>query len=350
VADARAAAKLFAELGFEEAAAPLLDERATAAAIHELVTDTLKHLGPGDSLVLFYAGHGGTRLHDLGSRIVKTGYLIPIDASDSAATWIDLKSWLHAVALLPARHILVLLDACHSGIALDPVIKWRGAGDAPDRPSAALRARRSRRIITSALDDQLALDSGPVHGHSLFTGCLIQGLTSDLAQPGRYAITGSELALYLQRRVSSYPDSRQTPDFGAFDFDDRGELEIPLAAELWEDPTLEDTRLPEPPLPPQLPIAAPAPAAPAVAPPDRDPAASDTLVSRSESSPTLTKWEYPTDDSAPEKSVVRPRLSTTQRLVRPRARSRPRSVPRLFLLLGAALACTLALLAYHLLG
>jgi formylglycine-generating enzyme required for sulfatase activity len=43
--------------------------------------------------------------------------------------------------------------------------------------------------------------------------------------------TGSELGQYLQRRVRTYPESRQTPDFGTFAFDDRGELVIPLATE-----------------------------------------------------------------------------------------------------------------------
>jgi hypothetical protein len=41
--------------------------------------------------------------------------------------------------------------------------------------------------------------------------------------------TGSELGLYVQRRVETYPGSRQTPDFGTFAFDDRGEMVIPLA-------------------------------------------------------------------------------------------------------------------------
>jgi hypothetical protein len=30
--------------------------------------------------------------------------------------------------------------------------------------------------------------------------------------------------------VESYPDARQTPDFGGFAFDDRGEMLIPVAA------------------------------------------------------------------------------------------------------------------------
>lgn len=91
--------------------------------------------------------------------------------------------------------------------------------------------RQSRRIITSALDDQVALDSGPVHGHSLFTGCLIEALTDGIKKSGRRVTTGSELGLYVQGRVQTYPGSTQTPDFGTFTFDDRGEMIIPLSIE-----------------------------------------------------------------------------------------------------------------------
>jgi formylglycine-generating enzyme required for sulfatase activity len=234
VRDASGAEALFRRLGFEEVTAPVLDERATGKAIQSLVTDDLTVLGPEDSLVLFYAGHGGTRKHRLGGEEIRTGYLIPVDASsspDRGSTWVELEGWLRAVSLLPAKHILVVLDACHSGIALDPIIKWRDIGSWQDTPLSTLQARRSRRIITSALDDQVALDSGPVHGHSLFTGCLIEGLTDGIRRSGSRVTTGSELGLYLQRRVQTYPHSRQTPDFGTFAFDDRGEMVIPLAIE-----------------------------------------------------------------------------------------------------------------------
>jgi uncharacterized caspase-like protein len=228
VRDAKGVAELFQRLGFELAAAPLLDDLATGKAVWSLVTDDLKTLEPDDSLIIFYAGHGTTQKHQLGQEEVKTGYLIPVDAENKIATWIELEGWLRAVALLPAKHILVILDACHSGIALDSLIKWRDKGSWRKEPLSALRIRRSRRIITSALDDQVALDSGPVHGHSLFTGCLIEALAHGMPGASDQITTGSELGLYLQRRVETYPHSRQTPDFGTFAFDDRGEMVIPL--------------------------------------------------------------------------------------------------------------------------
>jgi hypothetical protein len=40
-------------------------------------------------------------------------------------------------------------------------------------------------------------------------------------------VTGSEIGLYVQRRVIVHTESRQTPDFGAFELDNRGELVVP---------------------------------------------------------------------------------------------------------------------------
>jgi hypothetical protein len=230
VSDACGALNLFLQLGFEQACAPLYDDAATADALHRLVTDDLAVLGPEDSLVLFFAGHGHTiaRTYPGATSLTKKeGYLIPVDGDrpgGRTSTWLRLDSWLGDVTHLPVKHLLVVLDACHSGIALDPVI-WRSSDPDPAGAIEPLRARRSRRVITSALDDQRAMDSGPVPGHSLFTGCLIEALTGGLvASAGDSLVTGTDIGRYVQRRVSSYPKSQQTPDFGALELDDRGEL------------------------------------------------------------------------------------------------------------------------------
>jgi hypothetical protein len=236
VSDAREVMAQFVRLGFEPATTgPLFDRAATGAALLQLVTDDLAaELGPEDELVLFFAGHGSTTTRQLASAEVRTGYIIPADAESSqhrTATWISLQMWLHHVARLPAKHILVILDACYSGIGLGELIRWRDRR-APAEPLADLRARQSRRVITSTLDDQRALDSGPMPGHSLFTGCLIEALTGGLARTGRCEATALDLAQYVRERVTTYPDSRQTPIFGALELHEHGELVFPLRVDL----------------------------------------------------------------------------------------------------------------------
>jgi hypothetical protein len=213
----------------------LLDRAATGEALRRLATDDLARLSPDDSLVLFFAGHGHTHTAHFGDVSVKTGCVIPVDAAPPdghvSASWLRLDAWLSDIARLPPRHILVIVDACYSGVSLSALHRWREDGGSLPRPLAALHARRSRCIITSALDDQRALDSGPYPGHSLFTGCLLEGLSGGLAQGGRRVVTGRELGLYLQQRVRSYPESTQTPDFGRFELDDRGDILVPVLSE-----------------------------------------------------------------------------------------------------------------------
>ncbi|HEX8111088.1 MAG TPA: caspase family protein [Kofleriaceae bacterium] len=231
VSDAEGAARLFERLGFVEVTR-LIDGAATREALHRLVTGDLIQLTPDDSLVLFFAGHGHTQVRTAGGTSVKTGYVIPVDAADGSqdagATWLRLDNWLSDIARLPPRHILVIIDACHSGCALNELYKWRDGTALSTTQLEVLRARRSRRIITSALDDQRAMDSGPYLGHSLFTGCLIEGLSGGLARGEQCVTTGRELGEYLHKRVRNFPGSMQTPDVGAFELDDRGDIVIPI--------------------------------------------------------------------------------------------------------------------------
>lgn len=238
VSDARAVSALFGKLGFEEVIPPLFDGAATGQAIQSLVTDDLTTLSENDSLVLFYAGHGSTRTQRLGGEQIHRGYLVPVDGNHKVASWIELEDWTRRIATLPPRHILVILDACFSGRALRRIIRrGRDAGSVQQDALDDLHARRSRQLITSALDDQIALDAGPVRGHSLFTSVLLQGLgegqVDSQLHNGSRMTTGFDLGHYLRRTMLAWPDIRrygpvQTPDFGNLDYDDRGEMLIPL--------------------------------------------------------------------------------------------------------------------------
>ncbi|HEX8110936.1 MAG TPA: caspase family protein, partial [Kofleriaceae bacterium] len=234
VTDARGVLAAFEDLGFEPVTEPLLDEAATGAAIRRLASDDLRsRLQPDDSLVVFFAGHGHTTVSEFADGgCVKTGYLIPVDAERGDAhrsTWLRLETWLGEIARLPARHILVILDACHGGIALDCDTRSRGQGARGTDIVDPLRARRSRRVITSALDNERAMDSGPIASHSLFTGYLIEALRGGMvARTGDSLVTGSEIGHYVRRRVRESTCEQQTPDIGTLELDDRGELLVSL--------------------------------------------------------------------------------------------------------------------------
>ena len=126
------------------------------------------------------------------------------------------------VSELPARHILVILDSCHSGLALGGSFS-QSRGD--DRYLNDMSRNVSRTVITSAQGDQTAADQGPVPSHSLFTGLLMQGLQTGKAEnDGKGWVSSLHLGAYVQHEVGAAPDSRQTPAFGSFYHGDNGDL------------------------------------------------------------------------------------------------------------------------------
>ena len=225
---------LVEKLGFQAPIPPLIDSAATRDAIEFLIKDQLRDvLEEDDSLVLFFAGHGHTRVEEHS----ETGFIVPVGARrpDTKEYWSDyirLSHWLEEIAELPARHILVILDSCHSGFALGKAaLTFRDA----IRYQKDLIHRRSRKVITSAQREQPALDGGPIPGHSLFTGTLINGFSWGEADlEGNGLITGSELGLFVQQKVAQASNSAQTPDFGSFHLDDRGEMVFSLRNQSFE--------------------------------------------------------------------------------------------------------------------
>ncbi len=228
VADAVGVQRLFVEkLGFTMPFPALLNSDATADKIMELVTDRLPGvLQEFDNVVLFYSGHGHTRVSKIGERQVENGYIVPVDAKlENWADKIRTDDFLENVSQLPARHVLLIIDACHSGFALSGMNAYRSAVTYEE----TLARNVSRKVISSARRDELALDGGPIPNHSLFTGTLIQGLNWGAADLDRNGlVTSYELGLYLQQQVGQASASKQTPDFGSFHLDERGELVISL--------------------------------------------------------------------------------------------------------------------------
>jgi len=232
VSDAKGVQRVLKEkFGFVAPIPPLLNEAATKASILNVVDDQLrKELKKNDRLVLFFAGHGHTRVDTIGGNNIETGFLVPVEAKTGAdeqwSDYIKLDDLLQTISTLAARQVLVIFDSCHSGFAVGSSLK---SFRATTRFEGDLAKRVSRRVITSAMRDQLARDDGPLPDHSLFAGLLVNGLNwgrSDL--DGNGLVTSSELGLYLQQAVGQATESHQTPDFGAFNLDARGELIISL--------------------------------------------------------------------------------------------------------------------------
>ena len=157
----------------------LTNEQATGPAIRQLVDDLRLNLQPDDNLIFFYAGHGA-EIADVvgGEEVGRTGYIVPVGAKvpvdQAPSQYLEIEDLLESLARLPSRHVLVILDSCYSGMALEGNFKTRG--EATQQATDLIR-RVSRRVLTSAQSDQLAADGGEdFPDNSLVTGWLIEGL------------------------------------------------------------------------------------------------------------------------------------------------------------------------------
>ncbi|MBV8519404.1 MAG: SEL1-like repeat protein [Acidobacteria bacterium] len=116
-------------------------------------------LGENDNLVVYYAGHGRRDLRN------RRGWWLPADADADAAAktnWLPNQDVSDRLALVPARHILVLADASYVGDIT------RGAPQpAPSNLTAAqwskyletTKSRRARLALSSGADEPSATGS-----------------------------------------------------------------------------------------------------------------------------------------------------------------------------------------------
>jgi hypothetical protein len=188
----------------------LLDQHATRARIMEKFL-WYEALGPDDRLLVFFAGHGSTVDGSRGP----IGYLVPIDGElknkSSLIRWDELT---RNADIIPAKHILFVMDACYSGLAMQ-----RAATAGERRFVSDMIQRPSRQVITAGKADEVVADGGgPTGNNSIFTGYVLEGLAGGAADH-EGVITASNLMNYAYRKVATDSRSNQTPHFGHVDAD-----------------------------------------------------------------------------------------------------------------------------------
>lgn len=188
----------------------LYDAEATRDAIlHSYAA--LSATGPEDRVVFFFAGHGHTRQGLRG----EVGHLIPHDGDPSAPE--SLIRWDHftrEAELIPAKHVLFLMDACYGGLALTRS-GVQGAGRFVDD----MLQRFSRQVLTAGKADEAVADAGgPRPGHSIFTGHLLNALDGD-AMGDDGVMSAQSVMSYVYDHVGRDQYSHQTPAFGHIEGD-----------------------------------------------------------------------------------------------------------------------------------
>ena len=205
VSDAQAVERALLAQGFhKDRILTLTDEKATKAAIEQLLGDELRQqVGSNDRVLVFFAGHGKTDQLRSGE---EEGYLIPVDGDPARlfSTAISMTALRQISDRLPAKHILYIVDACYSGYA----IFNRSIAD--DLLEEMLK-KPAIQILTAGRQQDEAQERA---GHGVFTDVLVRGLSGDAFPPGRSWLALEELGLWMKQRVFAESNKKQLPQYG----------------------------------------------------------------------------------------------------------------------------------------
>ena len=228
----------------------LLNQRVTLSKLKELIEDFKQGQIPfdnekvaiteSDRVLFYFAGHG-IALEALENQEGPVGYLIPQDATlEDSSTYLPMQELHDALNALPCRHMLAILDCCFAG-----AFRWASLKREILPKVTVYKERYDRfisdaawQVITSAADDQKALDSLGVRGevkegnelHSPFAKALFDALRgtdkkADLNDDG--IVTATELYSYLRDQVEVVTEKhykRQTPSLCPLRKHDKGEF------------------------------------------------------------------------------------------------------------------------------
>ncbi|TWE08741.1 putative caspase-like protein [Neobacillus bataviensis] len=211
----------------EENVTLLLDEDASKANIMSMFLKFANDkVQVDDRIIIFYAGHGHTMMGRRGD----IGYLVPHDGSpDDLSTFIRWDDLTKNSELIRAKHILYIMDACYSGLAIT-----RSLQPGSVRFLRDMLKRNSRQVLTAGKANEVVADSnGPIPGHSIFTGHLVQALEGN-ASNGDGVLTANGVMSYIYEKVSNDMYSEQTPHYGFLEGDGDFIFKAPILENLPE--------------------------------------------------------------------------------------------------------------------
>jgi hypothetical protein len=172
VRDAKAVAKLFeSQLGYES----IVLENATRATLVGALNRLALSMGPEDSVVVYYAGHG--------ELVESTGlgyWLLSDSTAKDPETWLSNTDITRLIGQIGARQLALVSDSCYSGSLADEE-RIRASPRPPD-PQNVL-SRKTVVVMTSGGNEPV-FDQGR-DGHSPFAWNLLKALAKvDAWQPG----------------------------------------------------------------------------------------------------------------------------------------------------------------------
>ena len=180
----------------------------------------LKRVEPEDTVIIYYAGHGTAQAqrfylipHDLGytgdrTKLTEAGLKTMLAHSISD---VELET---AVEGLDAGHLLLIIDACNSGQALEAEEKRRGPMNS--KGLAQLAYEKGMYILTAAQSFQAALEAAQL-GHGYLTYALVEeGLKTPVAdaEPKDGVLIAREWLNFATERVPRMQEEKMAQGRG----------------------------------------------------------------------------------------------------------------------------------------
>ena len=197
---------------------------ATTANIRAALESLAQSISSQSTVFLYFSGHGGRALENGAQR----AYLCPreADPDDLAQTAVAGDEFSALLSAVPARRLLVMLDACHAGgsadlKAADDSMVWKAG--LSDAYYEALSQGSGRVVIASSKEDQFSYVR-PQGDLSLFTYHLLQALRGKAAVRGDGLIRVLDVFHYVNEAVQA-DEPKQTPILKVKDLD----LNFPIA-------------------------------------------------------------------------------------------------------------------------
>jgi hypothetical protein len=180
----------------------LLDDEASGAGICQALADLAGRVGPDDTAVVFFSGHGAHTRAGGG-----TQYLLPYDCdlADLPGTALSGEKVTSLLQEIQAGRLLVLFDSCHSGGAGEPKgVEEIRAGLEEDYYQA-LAQGKGRVVMASSRPDEVSWALAGMK-NSLFTHYLLEALRGSCRTLG----DGYVRVFDLFRHVAEYVPTQAT--------------------------------------------------------------------------------------------------------------------------------------------
>jgi len=208
---------------FDEVVA-LYDAAATWEAISDAYTGLRARTKPDDRFVIYFAGHGA----GMEGKVRVEGHLLAHDSDHTRHYRMLRMGDLVDPNYMTAKHALVVLDSCHSGLAVTyEAPRAPAPSNDPRKALAHFLTRPAYQVIASANAYETATDAGLLEGHTPFTGYLLQALAGEddaSRDPVTGLLTAASTAAYVQSSVASYHRNWQGPQTGILPGDGGGLL------------------------------------------------------------------------------------------------------------------------------